>query len=90
MGAVTLYQDTWDNHIIVKHPEINGSAAMIEATVENPTAIYESTSVLGSFVFARNGMTDVAGRSLRVIVGADRSVKTAYFSSASAGRKRWP
>lgn len=88
--AVTLYEDTWRNHIVVRHPELNGSLQMLEETVTAPTAIYASTSQAGSFLFVKNGIADAGGRLLRVVVRADLSVSTAYFSSATGGSQLWP
>jgi len=90
MGAVTLHQDTWDNHITVYHPEMIGLEAKVERVVSTPTAIYASTSAAGSFLFVNTGIVDVTNRFLRVAVGADRSVKSAYFSSATGGSQLWP
>lgn len=75
---------------MVRHPELNGKLDMVEATVSAPTAIYASTSVAGSFLFVRNDMVASAGRFLRVVVGTNREVRTAYFTSASGGRQIWP
>ena len=90
MRAVTLHQDTWDTHIIVHHPEMIGFEAEVERVVSMPTAIHASTSVAGSFLFVNSGIVDANGRFLRVAVGADRSVKSAYFSSATGGSQLWP
>jgi hypothetical protein len=90
LGAVSLYEDTWLDHIIVRHPELNGRLSMVEETVLAPTAIFASTSVAGSYLLVRNGMVDRAGRLLRVVVGMDRSVRSAYFSSAAGGTQLWP
>lgn len=89
MGAVTLYEDTWHGHIVARHPELNGCLRMAEETIQAPTAIYEPPSSPGTYLFVRSGMTDSAGRLLRVVVGAGR-VKTAYFSSATGGSRVWP
>jgi hypothetical protein len=90
MGAVTLHQDTWDNHITVNHPEMIGLDDKVELVVSTPSAIYASTSMAGSFLFVNTGIVDVTNRFLRVAVGADRSVKSAYFSSATGGSPLWP
>ena len=90
MGAVTLHQDTWDNHITFYHPEMIGLEGNVERVVSAPSAIYGSTSVAGSFLFVNTGIVDVTKRFLRVAVGADRSVKSAYFSSATGGSQLWP
>src|SRR5260370_42120856 len=82
IGAVTLYEDTWLNHIIVRHPELRGSLHMVEETVRPPSRIYASTSVSGSVLFVRNGMVDATGRLLRVRVGADCVGMSAYFTTA--------
>jgi hypothetical protein len=90
IGDVTLYEDTWQNHIITGHTALVGSLADVEFVVSAPTTIFASTSVAGSYLFVKTGIGDSAGRSLRVAVGADRSVKSAYFSSAPGGSQLWP
>jgi hypothetical protein len=90
MRAVTLYEGTWQNHIIVRHPEVSGSLVQVEETVSMPTTIFASSSAAGSFLFVKAGIVDSNGRSLRVVVGADCAVKTAYFSSAPGGSQLWP
>jgi|SRR5215469_3855758 len=88
--GVTLYENTWFDHIIVGHPELIDRLEMVEMTIAVPTTIYESSSVAGSLLFYRSGMVDDAGRFLRVVVGTDRSVKSAYFTSEHGGKQRWP
>jgi hypothetical protein len=90
MRSVTLYEDTWFGHILVRHPELSGKLDMVEAAVSAPTAIYASTSIAGSFLFVRNDMIDSTGRFLRVVGRANREVRTVYFTSASGGRQIWP
>jgi hypothetical protein len=89
LGTVTLYEDTWLDYIIVRHPELNGRLSMVEETVRAPTAIFASTSVAGSHLLVRNGMVNRAGRLLSFVVGTDRSVRSAYFSSAAGRTQLW-
>lgn len=88
--AVTLYEDTWQTHIIVNHPDVANMLREVELTVHTPTAIYASTSVAGSFLFVKSGIVDSGGRSLRVVVRATGSISSAYFSSAQGGSQLWP
>jgi len=90
LGSVTLHQDTWDQHIVIRHPEMSGLVSEVEEVVSTPTAIYASSSTAGSFLFVKAGIVDINGRFLRVAVGADRSVKSAYFTSATGGSQLWP
>src|SRR5438045_258689 len=81
VGTVTLYEDTWQTHIIVRHPEVSGSLVEIEQIVTAPSVINASSSAAGSFLFVKAGIVDFSGRFLRVVVRAG-SVRSAYFSSA--------
>jgi hypothetical protein len=90
IGTVTLYEPTWQNHIIVKHPEVAGRLADIEMIAAYPSVIYASKSVAGAFLFVRTGIVDSGGRSLRVVVPPSGSISTAYFSSAAGGSQLWP
>jgi hypothetical protein len=87
MRSVIPYEDTWFGHVLVRHPELSGKLDIIEAAVSAPIAIYAGTSIAGSFLFVINDMIDSAGPFLRVVVGAKREVRTAYFTSASGGRQ---
>ena len=89
VGTVTLYEDTWQTHIIVRHPEVSGSLVEIEQIVTAPTVINTSSSAAGSFLFVKAGIVDSSGRFLRVVVRAG-SVRSAYFSSAAGGSQLWP
>jgi hypothetical protein len=88
--AVTLYEDTWQTHIIVNHPDVANMLREVELTARAPTVIYASTSVVGSFLFVGSGIVDFGGRSLRVVVRAAGSISSAYFSSAQGGSQLWP
>jgi hypothetical protein len=91
---VTLHQDTWDDKITKNRPEFIGREAEIEQTISNPTAIFESSTTTGNFVFVNAGVKDSGGRSLRVPVkpvGLDGEVRSAYHSSnLSPGVQIWP
>jgi len=88
--AVTLYEDTWLTHILVRHPEVANRLADIEMIAAHPTSIYASTSGAGSLLFVKSGIVDQTGRSLRVAVKPAGSISTAYFSSAAGGSQVWP
>ena len=88
---VILYEDTWHNHIVGRHPEMNGNLHLIEAVLSAPSAIYEGTSTSTiDYLFVRAGVADSAGRSLRVVVRSGGVVITAYFTSATGGSRLWP
>src|ERR1700730_9522449 len=86
---VILYEDTWNTHIIVSHPELRQSSLKVEEILRSPTDIFRSTSVVGSLLYVKFGVDDGNGRLLRVVVrpmpGFNAFVPTAYFSSANGG-----
>jgi hypothetical protein len=92
---VILYDDTWNTHVIVQHPELRQNESKVEATLLAPTSIYSSKNVVGSLLYVKSGIDDGHGRLLRVVVrpmrpGTDGFVATAYFSSSNGGRLLWP
>jgi hypothetical protein len=93
LERVILYADSWNSHITIAHPELRGQLSSVEETIRNPSAIYISNSVSGSYIFEREGVLDAYGRHLRVVVkpiGRVGFVPTAYFTSAPGGRQIWP
>ena len=96
LGArrIILFDDSWRSHITVYHPELRGKEAMVQQVLTSPSAIFVSGSAGDSFTFVRSGVTDSAGRQLRVVVklGIEGTgiVTTAYFTSATGGRQVWP
>lgn len=82
---VTLYEDTWENKIVRKHPEMEGREFDVENSIVQPTKIFKSQTVAGNIVFVNESVRDPGGRSLRVPVRPDDvtsgEVRSAYFSS---------
>lgn len=74
---------------MVRHPEVAGCLSQVEEIVSAPSNIYASTSQGGGYLFVKQGIVDQGGRFLRVVVGLDKSVKSAYYSSAT-GSQLWP
>jgi hypothetical protein len=96
VGSVTLYADTWYTHIIVAHPELRHKLPSVQRVIAAPSAIYKSSSGLGSLIFVRRDIADSSGRLLRVVVrpgfglGMNAVVPTIYFSAAHSGEQIWP
>src|SRR5215213_6891600 len=82
IGEIMLHESTWQNHILVRHPELSGKLADVERVMTCPSNIFATSSGAGSYLFVKARIVDSSGRLLRVVVGIGNSVKTAYFSSA--------
>ena len=41
---VVCDEDTWNNHIIAEHPEMNGCEAYVKVAIERPYQIYQDSS----------------------------------------------
>jgi hypothetical protein len=44
LRTVTLYEDTWQQHIVVNHPDVAGRLADVELTASMPTVMLSSNS----------------------------------------------
>lgn len=42
-NLVNLSSDTWDNHIVVEHPEMVGYESLVQQTIKDPLEVCEST-----------------------------------------------
>ena len=102
LPQVTLYQHTWQDHIVLGHNEMDGYEAAVEETISEPTKILASNSVAGNYLFINENVTYGPNRPLRVAVKPvatpgkpgppDGVVVSSYFSSnvAGAGKQIWP
>lgn len=86
---IVLHEDTWERHILIGHPELIGREQLVEEVVTHPTAIYSSNVLTADYLFVNSRVTDSAGRLLRVVVRAG-IVVSAYYTSATGGRRIWP
>ena len=94
LKEVTLYEDVWEGHIVLNHPELEGREIDVENSVAQPTKIVQSQTVIGTVLFVNESVQDQTGRSLRVATrssGATHGeVRSAYFSSeTNVGELIW-
>lgn len=97
--VVTLYDNTWVNHIEANHPEMAGLQPNLQATLSSPTYVCEATSP-GYFMFVNHTDVDSKGAPHVVCVStsSDTSgspvVTTSYFSKKHKDltkvKKVWP
>jgi hypothetical protein len=89
VNTVALHENTWEQHILLNHPELQGKEQSVQEVAETPSAVYASNSLVTDYLFVKAGVVDSAGRLLRVVVRGG-VVVTAYYSSATGGRLVWP
>jgi len=53
---VICNSDTWQNHIVAKHPEMKGGLAYVRAVLESPDQIYQDASHANERNFYRYGI----------------------------------
>ena len=41
---IVCYRNTWINHIVQQHPEMNGKEILVKAVIENPDEIYQDST----------------------------------------------
>jgi hypothetical protein len=91
LPQVTLYQDTWNDHIIGHHPEMRGREGSVHGALSQPSCVYESSSDPNRAIFISDGIKSQRGSPLAVYV--DRSSATvcsAYYSRRlTKGAKLW-
>lgn len=84
VATVVLYDHTWD-HIRDGHPEIGPLFDKVKATIEDPSAIYDSNTNPGNAVlFFNDAVSDGNGQILAVpvLIKTPSLVTTACY--------RWP
>ena len=78
---VTLYQDTWADHIIKQHVYMAGKETLVETTVTNPTVVVPGTSNPDYVVFVNHQETSSQGSPLTVIIDPrDQVICTALYN----------
>lgn len=91
-SPITLYRKTWDEHIIVSHPEVGHHLAAIASTVQAPGKVCESRSQPGSYLFiGASVVIPQFGAPLTVVVGTaglETIVRTALFHRDPAAGRR--
>lgn len=96
--VVTLYEDTWDQHIITGHPEMIGHLGAVEQALVAPTFVCDGN--LGdSFQFVNaTPEPDILSPTIVVVHGVSTGeliVKTAYkgrksHTNTTGKNVRWP
>jgi len=90
---IVLYEDTWSDHIITKHPEMEPHLESVRQTVQDPSVVQESHTEPGNFLFVNLDVVDQGNRPLRVPVkplagkmaGKVAVVRSAYFAEFTNG-----
>lgn len=92
-ATVTLDSDAW-LHAINGHPEIAPHIEAAKVAVESPSAVYQSLTKPGSYLFFNGNVYDSNGNVLAVpvaIEGFSGVVTSVYFRGANySGRRLWP
>jgi hypothetical protein len=97
---VTLFEDTWKDHIELNHPELQGKENNVYRTLQTPTFISKATNPDTNFAFLNTGDIDEKGQALMVVVNpVDNQtgkpfVASAYYTNSNKfnlpDRKLWP
>lgn len=85
-NPIELRASTWEEHILVNHPEMKNELREIQATVEMPSLVYESASSQDRKVFFDQHSTSKYPR-LYVKVVADYTQEVATITTAMFSKK---
>jgi hypothetical protein len=93
---VTLFADTWNGHVLLRHPEMNGKLQDVKAALQSPSYVCGLPS--HNFAFVNLNVLDSVGSPLIVVVTLfDKSgvpvIATAYHSKkhlSKQPRTIWP
>jgi hypothetical protein len=78
---VTLFQDTWTEHILPGHLEMTGKEADVQAVVTSPTLILAGSTNPNYVAYVNDMVTSSRGTPLAVIVDPQEQVIcTAYYN----------
>lgn len=84
---VVCSKDTWEKHIVPKHPEMEGCEAHVKAVVQHPRQIYQDRDSLTKNIIYNPAVLPKAShaRYLRVVINYKNSKflgKRGYIESA--------
>ena len=82
-GAIILYTDTWTDHILWGHPEVD--LGHVHDTLADPDYVCASETEPGDWVLVCEGNTNEYGDPMRVAVrdvGGQLIVTSAYYADA--------
>ncbi len=92
---VTLFEDTWEEHIIEGHPEMENHLEDVKMTIENPDIIREGRKSDTELYFKANSISNIQLSGTFVatkdINGIKSIVITAYDgnNTISKGKIKW-
>jgi hypothetical protein len=79
-SPVTLFAETWTDHIIQRHPELIGQEGAVFQVAANPTIIFPGHSP-NTAMFVNQAVTTAGGIPLGVIVDEEgKAIVTAYYN----------
>ena len=84
---VVCSDDTWNKHILPKHPEIDGCEAHVKAVIEHPRLVYQDSTDLNKLILYSPAVLPKASHSryLRVAISYKNNRflgKRGYIESA--------
>lgn len=86
---ITLDSQTWNDHVIMGHPEMSGNEAALKETIENPDFVYGSgTNPKRELYFAKQKNSTFPSLYTRAVVefnGSQGTVTTAFFCKEIQG-----
>ena len=86
----TLKDTTWDRHILVSHPDMDGWRGFVQEAVRSPISIWESGRNADVRVYFGPGPLSALLVAVKVDISA-RTVLTAHLVKRETGsRKEWP
>lgn len=81
LSKVTLYADTWTDHVLQRHPEMVGRETEVQSVLSTPTTVSTRSGDSHRVLFSKSGVTSPSGSPLIVAVDHDAAtVCTAFFN----------
>lgn len=81
LPRVVLFSDTWNNHILMGHPEMAGKEGEVHTILTQPTLVCSSASDATRAIFMNSAITSARGSPLTVVVDHNAAVVcTAYYN----------
>jgi hypothetical protein len=78
---VTLFADTWHEHIVKSHVQMAGKEPEVQTVASNPTFILQGTSNLGHVIYINETVTSQSGTPLAVIINPEQKIiVSAYYN----------
>jgi hypothetical protein len=91
LGRAIVFADhTWERHILVAHPDMDGGREFVEKAVTSPRAIWTSSSDVNVRIYYGNGPSPylLVAVKANIVKGA---VLTAHLAKRETGaRREWP